>query len=174
MMDKELGAWRLLECSWDESTLKGAQNPRGVDTPWAGRLGLASCSSSGPLQGLLVPWGHQGSSSTHSSPNILASIRMLSQRLLLKLIHGERQSIWEKGNFKFSRAKPFFGLWGLTGAVSATQREEKCAWQKALAALGAMLQAQQAARVLMALRRTGGFRDEEEETLALVPDDAVR
>lgn len=70
---------------------------------------------------------------------------MLSQRLLLKLLHGERQRSPGEGEFQILQGSTF--LW-TTGSRwgSAIRRAERCAWQEAVAALGAMLQAQRAAR----------------------------
>lgn len=85
MIAKGLGMWHLLETGWDENALKEAQNPHGIGVHQAKMSTMASCSTAGSLQGLLVPWGQRGNIIPIPHRITSASIRVMSQRLPVTL-----------------------------------------------------------------------------------------
>lgn len=96
---KGLGMWHLLESVWDETALKEAKNPHGISVHQARMFSVASCGTSGSLQGFLVPWGQHGNIIPIPHQNVFASIRVISQRLPVRLIFS--LSAWALG---FSKA----------------------------------------------------------------------
>jgi len=134
---------------------------------------MASCGTSGSLHGFLVPWGQHG----NIIPLFLTKKSLPASGCLAS---GSGQVYFAVvclclGILKSPRAQLSSGLRYLLGAINTIRIEEKRVWEEALAAPALRRSASAAGCVASSqLHGTGGFCREEEETSALVPDDAKR